>query len=256
MFSWGLIVLCIAFCKNFTQLAVLRALQGLAECTISPAFLVITGSWYRSNEHAHRSIIWGTANAGFGTISSLISYGVGHAAQNAGDINAAWKYISYYLGGLTILVSIPVFFILGTPREAWWLTPEEKRMAIARVLSNQTGSDREKKGYINWVHVREVFIDPQTYFLFFAVFIGSLPNGGVTTYINLVYTSFGFVSVLYIACENHVDDYRRPPLRLSSKERCPMMCCPPYGSCLSVTSLSNEKVYDVRITVSFLLFSG
>ncbi|WWD16928.1 hypothetical protein CI109_101360 [Kwoniella shandongensis] len=195
MFSWGVIVLCIAFCKNFTQLAVLRALQGIAECTISPAFLIITGSWYRSNEHAHRSIIWGTANAGFGTISSLISYGVGHAAQKSGDINAAWKYISYYLGGLTILVSIPVFFILGTPREAIWLSAEEKRMAIARVLVNQTGSDREKRGHINWTHVREVFIDPQTYFLFFAVFIGSLPNGGVTTYINLVYTSFGFTSL-------------------------------------------------------------
>ncbi len=46
MFGWGLIVLCIAFCTNFSQLMGLRVVQGLLESIISPAFIVITGSWY------------------------------------------------------------------------------------------------------------------------------------------------------------------------------------------------------------------
>jgi MFS family permease len=45
MFIWGIIVLCIAFSQNFAGLMVLRSLQGIAECTISPTFLMLTGAW-------------------------------------------------------------------------------------------------------------------------------------------------------------------------------------------------------------------
>lgn len=31
---------------------VLRALQGLFECTISPSYLLIIGTWYKTSEHA------------------------------------------------------------------------------------------------------------------------------------------------------------------------------------------------------------
>jgi ACS family allantoate permease-like MFS transporter len=62
--AWGVIVMCIAFAKNWAGLMVLRALQGVFECTISPAFLLLTGSWYKKNEQAARTLIWGTANAG------------------------------------------------------------------------------------------------------------------------------------------------------------------------------------------------
>jgi ACS family allantoate permease-like MFS transporter len=38
-------------------------------------------------------------------------------------------------------------------------------------------------------------MDPQTYFFFFVVIANSLPNGGTTTFGNLVYVSFGFTSL-------------------------------------------------------------
>lgn len=46
MVLWGVVVLCIAFAKNFTHLMILRTLQGALECTISPTFMLITGAWY------------------------------------------------------------------------------------------------------------------------------------------------------------------------------------------------------------------
>lgn len=49
---------------------VLRFLQGAAECTTYPALILITASWYITEEHAHRSIIWGTANAGMDVLTS------------------------------------------------------------------------------------------------------------------------------------------------------------------------------------------
>jgi MFS transporter, ACS family, allantoate permease len=100
-----------------------------------------------------RSIIWGTANAGMQVIASLISYGIGFQAQKHPGGLAPWRGISIFLGCLTITCSVLVFFILGTPREVRWLSEDEKRMAMARVVANQTGSDRQKRDHWKWSQV-------------------------------------------------------------------------------------------------------
>lgn len=46
-----------------------------------------------------------------------------------------------------------MWFILGTPREVRWLSEEQKKAAIARVIMNQTGSDREKRSEFKWDQV-------------------------------------------------------------------------------------------------------
>lgn len=87
MVLWGVVVLCIAFAKNFTHLMVLRALQGALECTISPTFVLMTGAWYTSREHTLRSLIWGTSNAGMNIITGLCMYAIGqHAQQHPGGL--------------------------------------------------------------------------------------------------------------------------------------------------------------------------
>ncbi|KAL3475449.1 MFS general substrate transporter [Aspergillus californicus] len=195
MVCWGVVVLCVAFAKDFAHLAVLRAFQGALECTISPAFLILTGSWYTSREHTFRAIIWGTSNAGMNMITGLIMYGIGqHAERNPGGL-AAWKGISFFLGALTISCGIAVWFVLGTPREVRWLSEDEKRAAVARVVANQTGSDREKRTEFRWSQVAIAFKDPQTYFFFFVTIVNALPNGATTTFSNLLWQSFGFSSL-------------------------------------------------------------
>lgn len=81
MVLWGVVVLCVAFAKNFAHLMILRTLQGALECTISPTFMLITGAWYTSQEHTLRSLIWGTSNAGMNIITGLCMYGIGLHAQ-------------------------------------------------------------------------------------------------------------------------------------------------------------------------------
>ncbi|KZL87103.1 major facilitator superfamily transporter [Colletotrichum incanum] len=192
MVLWGIVVLCIAFAKNFAHLMILRTLQGALECTISPTFMLITGAWYTSQEHTLRSLIWGTSNAGMNIITGLCMYGIGLHAQKDPNGLAAWKGISFFLGGLTIACGILVWFILGTPREVRWLNEAEKKAAIARVISNQTGSDSQKRSEFKWDQVWATFKDPQTYFFFFVTIINALPNGANTTFSKLIWKSFGF----------------------------------------------------------------
>ncbi|KAL5048092.1 hypothetical protein BDW71DRAFT_213841 [Aspergillus fruticulosus] len=181
---WGMIVLCVAFANNWAHLMVLRTLQGALECTISPTFMLLTGSWYTSREHTLRSLICGDD-----------MYGIGLRAEKNPDGLAAWKGISLFLGALTISCGIMVWFILGTPREVRWLSEEEKNAAIVRVMANQTGSDREKRSEFKWEQVWSTFKDPQTYFFFFVTIVNALPNGANTTFSKLIWKSFGFSSL-------------------------------------------------------------
>ncbi|KAJ4203428.1 hypothetical protein FSOLCH5_007733 [Fusarium solani] len=192
MFIWGILVLCVAFAHNFTHLMVLRFLQGVAECTTYPALLIITASFYTKREHAMRSVIWGSSNAGMDILTSLINYGIGTEAQKHPGGLAPWRGISLFLGSLTIVFSFATYYVFGTPREARWLNTQEKRMVAARIVACQTGTDAQKRPEWKWDQVRTAFKDPQTYFLFFLVIVNSIPNGGTTSFGNLVYVSFGF----------------------------------------------------------------
>ncbi|KAI5254828.1 MFS general substrate transporter [Aureobasidium subglaciale] len=194
MICWGVVVLCIGFAQNFTHLVVLRALQGLFECCISPGFILVVGSWYKTREHASRSLVFQSANAGFGIISSLALYGIGkRGAQNPDS--EPWRWMSYFLGAMTICIGILCLFLLGTPSEVKWLTPEEKRMANARIVSNNTGHDRTGVRKWQWKQVRECLIDPCFWFAGINAFLSSLPNGGLTTFAHIINTSFGFTNL-------------------------------------------------------------
>ncbi|KAI0466297.1 MFS general substrate transporter [Xylaria cf. heliscus] len=192
MVLWGVVVLVVAFAKNFTHLIILRLIQGALECTVSPAFLLITGAWYKSREHAFRSVIWATSNGGVNIITGVISYAIADRTQRNPNGPAAWKGISLFLGALTIVLGILVFFILGTPREVTWLSEDEKRAAIARILENKTGSDREKRSQFKWDQAIQTFKDPQTYFFFIITIINALPSAANTVFAYLIFESFGF----------------------------------------------------------------
>lgn len=96
---WGMIVLCVAFAKNWAHLMVLRTLQGALECTISPTFMLLTGSWYTSREHTLRSLIWGTSNAGMNIIAGLSMYGIGLRAEKNPDGLAAVRISPVWVWG-------------------------------------------------------------------------------------------------------------------------------------------------------------
>lgn len=195
LFLWGVVVLCISFTQNFTQLVALRSLQGLLECTMAPALVLLTASFYVSREHPMKSVIWSTSNSGLDIITQLVMYGIGSAAQKHTSSFGPWRWISVFLGSWTIVMSFFSLLFLGTLSEVRWLSKEERRIAAARVANSQIGSDRGQKYEWHWDQVVDAFRDPQTYFFFFAYIANSLPNSGTAAFGNLVFVSFGFTNL-------------------------------------------------------------
>lgn len=75
---WGLIVAVTAACTNFCGLMAVRFLLGVAEATITPAFVYVTAMWYTREEIPVRTGAWFAGNSFGGFATSLIAYGIGH----------------------------------------------------------------------------------------------------------------------------------------------------------------------------------
>ncbi|KAK5113733.1 hypothetical protein LTR85_010750 [Meristemomyces frigidus] len=193
MLCWGICIITIAAAQDWSQLMAIRALQGFFECTISPGFILIIGSWYRTEEHASRALFWQSANAGFGIISSLVLYGIGSHAEKYSGL-AAWRCISLFLGACTLVLALLCFALLGSPKEVRWLSKEEKRMAAARIVKNKAGRDVTGVKW-SWPQVTEAFMDPVLYFSMVNAFLASVPNGALTTFGSIMYSSFGFTEL-------------------------------------------------------------
>lgn len=104
---WGTILASLAACKSFASLMVCRALLGVAEAAVVPAWVVFTSAWYRKEEQAFRVGIW-FSMCGFAQMfGGFFSYGV--ANHVGGDVQAAlqgWQIIFLFLGLLTSVVGI------------------------------------------------------------------------------------------------------------------------------------------------------
>lgn len=104
--------------------------------------------------------------------------------------------MSFFLGSLTILIGVLCFFLLGTPSEVRWLDgARERKMAHARILSNNTGHDRTGVRSFKWRQARECVLDPCFWFAGANAFLSSLPNGGLTTFGSIIVTNLGFTNL-------------------------------------------------------------
>lgn len=62
-----------------------------------------------------------------------------------------------FLGALSVVWAVVVYFLICTPKNSRWLTVEERARAHARLISNQAG-ESESGIAVNWAEVREVSV--------------------------------------------------------------------------------------------------
>jgi hypothetical protein len=106
------------------------------------------------------------------------------------------RHLAIYiiLGLATFLWAIPIYFFLPDKiSEAKFLTAEERQIAADRVVIAGTGSTEHSRWRLE--QVKECFLDPKTYLIFFIELLTQMPNGGTQSFSNIVITSFGFSSL-------------------------------------------------------------
>ena len=185
IFLWGGVTMCTGAVTNYAGLMVQRFFLGFSEAGIAPAFSLITAMWYKSFEQPLRYAIWYSA-VGMGTLlGTLVLYAIG---QISGPL-APWKYQFLIIGAASSAWGIAVWFLLpDSPMTAYFLTPEQRIVAVERMRYEQTGIENKT---VKSAQIKEAFADPKTWLFVGITFLSNFTNGAVTGFGSIIVKSFG-----------------------------------------------------------------
>ncbi|CAL5870950.1 uncharacterized protein PFLUO_LOCUS5192 [Penicillium psychrofluorescens] len=183
--AWGTLLCLMGACHNFAGLATVRFLLGIAEAAMLPCLLLVNTRWYRREEQPLRTAFW--YNTFAGVFGGILSYAIGHIHGSL----PTWKYIFIIYGAVTIIIGFLIFFVLpNAPATAWFLSAEEKKVALLRVAENQTGLESHKNIRLN--QIWDALQDPLYYILMVFVVAQAVTNAGITNFNPLIISGYGF----------------------------------------------------------------
>ncbi|KAL6360841.1 hypothetical protein LRP88_06549 [Fusarium phalaenopsidis] len=124
------------------RLIVLRLALGAAEGVVVPAIEITIGMFFNRQEQSFlQPVLWITCQ-GAPIVAGFVAYGL---LWSSGPV-LPWKLLHVVTGGITLLLSIWVWFDYpNNPAEARFLTLEEKVHVVRRVHESQQSSIEQKQ---------------------------------------------------------------------------------------------------------------
>jgi MFS family permease len=134
--AFGIVMLSQGFVKSYGGLLATRFFLGLAEAGIFPGSFYLISFWYKREEAQKRFTIYWSSVMAAGAFGGLMASGIARMDGDRGLAN--WRWIFILEGIITILVGITAYFLVSDfPREATWLTDDEKRVIFAKTKSDE-----------------------------------------------------------------------------------------------------------------------
>jgi len=189
IFTWAIALCAHAACKNFGGLFAVRFIMGMCEGSITAGFMIVTAMFYTRAEQSQRVGYWFLMNGTAQIISGFLSFGVLHIKQ--GPLHP-WQWFMIITGLMTLILAACFwFFFPDSPSTAWFLTHEERKLAVERIKVNQTGIGNKQ---FKWEQVVECLKEPKTWL--FALFscLDNIPNS-LTNQRQIIVSSFGFTTL-------------------------------------------------------------
>ncbi|KIY63934.1 MFS general substrate transporter [Cylindrobasidium torrendii FP15055 ss-10] len=186
IFIWSVALCSHAAAKNFAGLFVCRLFLGMCEGSITAGFMLVSAMFYTRKEQTVRVGYWFLMNGTAQIISGFISFGVLHIKNTPLE---PWQWLMIITGLITFVCAVSFWFLFpDSPTTAWFLTPEERAIAIHRIKENQTGVENK---HFKKEQMIEALLEPKTWL--FAIFaaLDNVPNS-LTNQRSIIVTSFGF----------------------------------------------------------------
>lgn len=136
--AWGIFAVGCGLSRSFREFEVMRFLLGVAESAVFPATLVLLANWFPRSERARANAYWNLcqplAVAGSAPITGWLLGVYG------------WQRMIILEGALPFLwLPIWWFFIRDHPREANWISPEERRFLETTLQEEQSRLEPPRK---------------------------------------------------------------------------------------------------------------
>ncbi|KAJ1737167.1 hypothetical protein LPJ72_000743 [Coemansia sp. Benny D160-2] len=192
MILWGVCSTSMAAAKNYSQLVASRFFMGIFEAGVGPAAPIILSFFYLRHELAWRTALFYGSSTFAGAFGGLIAYGVAKSLTH--DKLAPWQLLFVIEGIPTIFLGILTIFVLpNSPEklERWFVTPEEKQVAIERSRSGHNADT-------SLLDKRQLLAALKDYKNFFTcmIYIGlNIPLASYTSFLPTIIKEMGYTDV-------------------------------------------------------------
>ncbi|KAJ5092653.1 hypothetical protein NUU61_007523 [Penicillium alfredii] len=183
---WAVVCAATAGVTSWQGLFVQRFFLGVIESVIPTGFMTIVSSYYTQEEQALRQAWWFSGTGWFTIIGSALNYGF---AQITSGSLARWQYIYILAGALTFLFGLWCCTMPNSPVSAWFLTLEERVVAVERLRKGQTGVRCQQ---IKWDQIKESLLDIKIYLVAIMMAAAYTINGAISGFGPLIVSTFGY----------------------------------------------------------------
>ncbi|KAF9055118.1 MFS general substrate transporter [Hymenopellis radicata] len=144
MAIWGAISVSTGFTTSFLGAVTTRFFLGFVEAAFFPGALFLISRWYKRTELSQRTALLSCGSLISNAFGSLIASAILDAMEGVWGY-AAWRWLFFVEGGLTILVAICAIFILPDfpHTSSGWLTISEQALAIRRIQEDTGSYDKD-----------------------------------------------------------------------------------------------------------------
>jgi MFS family permease len=135
MFTWGAAAMAMAFVKGETSFYVLRFILGAAEAGFFPGIIYYFTQWLPASERGKTMAVFLSGSA----IASVISGPVSGALLHISGLGLhGWQWMFLIEGAASVVLCAFVWFWLQShPRQAKWLSEEEREALVAAIAEEQ-----------------------------------------------------------------------------------------------------------------------
>ena len=163
IFTWGLVCVLTGFIQSAEQFYAARFFLGLAEAGFFPGVIVYLSHWFRYQDRAKAVAMFMTAVPVANIIASPIS---GYILGLNWFGVEGWRWI-FILEGVpaVVLGVVTVFYLTDRPKDAAWLTEDEKAWITEELEKERAVKRSEKrKSFLSALADRRVILLTLTYF--------------------------------------------------------------------------------------------
>ncbi|KAF9263455.1 MFS general substrate transporter [Marasmius fiardii PR-910] len=140
---WGMISVLTGVTHNFVGALLTRFFLGFVEAAFFPGALFLLSKWYRRDEIGLRTAILACGNLISNAFGALIASGILGMGDKLG--HAAWRWLFYIEGGITMAIAVVALFILPDfPETSKWLSPLERKLAMQRMKEDVGVGDSDE----------------------------------------------------------------------------------------------------------------
>lgn len=135
MFTWGAAAMAMAFVQGETSFYVLRFILGAAEAGFFPGIIYYFTQWLPASERGKTMAVFLSGSA----IASVISGPVSGALLHVSGLGMhGWQWMFLIEGAASVVLCAFVWFWLQShPRQAKWLSEEEREALVAAIAEEQ-----------------------------------------------------------------------------------------------------------------------